>query len=275
MSIEVRPLSPSLGAEILGADLTSDADLAVMRQAFADHGVIAIRDTDLSPDDHIAFAERWGEINVNRFFKPLDSHPSIATVLKEPDQSDAIGEEWHTDHSYDRVPAMGSLLKAVDLPPVGGDTLFASMHAAYMVLSPGFRKMLDGLKAWHSSRHAFGAETEDSEKYRSGRLRRSDAATQDALHPVVITHPLSGRRGIYVNPVFTTHIDGWTKQESDCLLEFLYDHCKKPEFTCRLHWREGTLAIWDNRATWHKALNDYHGHRGLMHRITIEGVPLS
>jgi len=275
MTIDVRPLSPNLGAEILGADLTSDADFDLVRQAFADHGVIAIRNAGLTPDEHIAFAERWGEINVNRFFKPLDSHPRIATVLKEPDHTDAVGEEWHTDHSYDTVPAMGSLLKAVDLPPVGGDTLFASMHAAYRALSPGFREMLDGLKAWHSSRHAFGTETEDSEKYRTGRLQRSDAATQDACHPVVITHPLSGRRGLYVNPVFTTHIDGWSMEESDALLSFLYAHCKKPEFTCRLRWEDGTLAIWDNRATWHKALNDYHGHRRLMHRITIEGVPLA
>lgn len=271
--LQINPLSPAVGAEIVNADLNSDEDFSRIHDAFVKYGIVAIRGTALTPDQHIAFAERWGKININRFFRPTDTHPQIATVLKEPDHTDAIGEEWHTDHSYDTVPAMGSLLKAVELPAVGGDTLFASMHAAYVALSPSFQEMLDGLKAWHSSRHVFGT-IEGSERADTGRVQNPEDATQDACHPLVITHPLSGKRGLYVNPVFTTHIDGWTAAESESLLHFLYGHCAKPEFTCRLRWEAGTVAIWDNRATWHKAVNDYHGHRRLMHRITIDGVPV-
>jgi len=275
MTIEVQPITPSLGAEIFGADLSRDDHFETIRQAFIDYSVVAIHGLDLTPDDHIAFAERWGEINVNRFFKPVDSHPKIATVLKEPDQTTAVGEAWHTDHSYDQIPAMCSILYAIETPEVGGDTAFSSMHAAYMGLSDGMRSMLDGLKAWHSSRHAFGAFVADSEAHESGRLGNTAAATQDALHPVVITHPLSGKRCLYVNSDFTTHFDGWSVEDSAPLLRQLYAHGRQAEFTCRVRWKPGMLGMWDNRATWHKAINDYPGHRRLMHRITVEGCALT
>jgi len=277
MSVVVRPITPTLGAEIYGVDVHNDGHFEEVHKAFVDYSMIAIRDLDLSPEDHLAFAERWGEINVNRFFKPLDGYPRIATVTKEPDQTKAIGEGWHTDHSYDQIPAMCSLLLARETPEVGGDTAFASMNQAYLALSPAMREMLHGLKACHSSRHAFGAtkEVSNSEAAKSGRLGNAELATQDAVHPVVITHPLSGRPGLYVNGDFTTHFEGWTKEESQPLLDFLYDHCTKAEFTCRLRWRTGTMAIWDNRATQHKAINDYPGQRRHMHRITIEGCPIS
>ena len=275
MSIEVKPITPALGADIYGADLSRDDHFEIIHKAFVDHSVVAMHGLSLTPDDHLAFAERWGDININRFFTPVETHPQIATVLKEPGQDRAVGEDWHTDHSYDQVPAMGSLLYAVETPPVGGDTAFVSMNAAYLALSEGFRATLDSLKAWHSSRHVFGEKQTDSETHQSGRLGNAEAATQDALHPLVITQPLSGRRGIYVNRVFTTHIDGWTAEESAPLLKQLYEHCAREEFACRIRWKPGTLAIWDNRATWHKAINDYPGHRRLMHRITIDGVPLS
>jgi len=273
--VEIRPITPVLGAEIYGADLARDDHFEAIHQAFVDYSVVAMHGLDLTPDDHLAFAGRWGEINVNRFFKPVETHPQIAMVLKEPGQSRAIGEDWHTDHSYDQVPAMGSLLYAVETPDVGGDTAFASMNAAYLALSKGMRATLDGLKAWHSSRHVFGTSQTQSESHKTGRLGNAEAATQDALHPVVITHPFSGRRGIYVNSIFTTHFDGWTKEESAPLLQQIYEHCRRAEFTCRIRWKPGTLGIWDNRATWHKAINDYPGQRRLMHRITIEGVPVS
>lgn len=196
-------------------------------------------------------------------------------MLKEKDQKHAIGEGWHTDHSYDQIPAMGSILRAVDMPPYGGDTLFASMGAAYEALSPVMRGFLDGLTAVHSSRHVFGASTTDSEAARSGRLANAEAAKQDARHPVVITHPLSGRRGLFVNPVFTTHIEDLNPDESAAILAMLYDHCRQPEFHCRVRWKAGDITMWDNRATWHKAINDYHGFRRMMHRVTVEGVCLS
>lgn len=273
--MEVRPLTGGLGAEITGADIRNADQFAEIRQAFTDYSVIVLRGQSISPEDHLKFARQFGPININRFFKPVDGHPEIATVLKEKNQKEAVGEGWHTDHSYDQRPAMGSILHALEMPPYGGDTLFASMAAAYDALSPTMRGFLDELSAVHSSRHVFGADTQDSEAAKSGRLGNAKAATQDAVHPVVIKHPLSGRRGLYVNPVFTTHIQGLTSDESTALLEMLYEHCKQPEFHCRVRWRVGDVTMWDNRATWHKAINDYHGFRRLMHRITVDGVALT
>ncbi|RVU21068.1 TauD/TfdA dioxygenase family protein [Methylobacterium oryzihabitans] len=275
----VVPVSPHVGAEIDGIDLSRPLDPAardLVAEALATRGVVFFRDQDLTPEQHVAFAEQFGPINVNRFFRAVDGHPQIAEVRKEADQRAAIGSQWHTDHSYDRIPAKGSVLYAREVPPVGGDTLFASMVAAYDALSPAFKAVLEPLRAVHSSRHVFG---ETSRTVRSGalegRILNPELATQDAVHPVVITHPESGRRALYVNPNFTLGIEGWSEKESAALLGFLYEHARQPEFSCRFQWREGSIAFWDNRATWHLALNDYHGHRRLMHRITIEGSALS
>ena len=273
--MEIRPLTGGLVAEILGADVRDREQYEEIHAAFAKHSVIVLRDQEISPEDHLDFARRFGPININRFFKPVDGNPEIATVLKEKDQKEAVGEGWHTDNSYDQVPAMGSILHAIEMPPYGGDTLFVSMGAAYEALSEPMRRFLDGLTAIHSSRHVFGVSTSDSEAAKSGRLSNADAATQDAHHPVVIRHPLSGRRGIFVNPVFTTHIEGLKPDESAAILNMLYEHCKQPEFQCRVRWQEGDVTMWDNRATWHKAINDYQGFRRLMHRVTVDGVALS
>ena len=256
--MEIIPLTGGIGAEILGADIRRSADFKAIHDAFAKYSVIVLRGQEVEPEDHLAFAQRFGPININRFFKPVEGHPEIAMVLKEKDQTAAVGEGWHTDHSYDQEPASGSILHAIEMPPFGGDTLFVSMGAAYEALSTPMRQFLDGLTAVHSSR-----------------LGNAEAATQDVRHPVVITHPLSGRRGLFVNPVFTTHIEGLSDTESAAILEMLYAHCQQPEFQCRVRWQAGDITMWDNRATWHKAINDYNGFRRLMHRVTVEGVPLS
>ncbi len=276
-SLDIRLAAGAVGAEIHGVDLRQPLDegtFGEIRQAFHDHGVIFFRDQDISPEQHIAFAERFGPINVNRFFTPVAGHPQIAEVRKEPDQKKNIGEVWHADHSYDQVPALGSALLAREVPDHGGDTMFASMGAAFEALSEGMQRMLTGLRAVHSSRHVFGAKGESKNSELGNRLHNADLATQDAVHPVVISHPETGRRCLYVNRSFTTHFEGWTKEESQPLLDFLYRHGERPEFTCRFRWAKGSLALWDNRATWHFAINDYHGQRRLMHRITIEGVAL-
>ncbi|MBI17631.1 MAG: taurine dioxygenase [Proteobacteria bacterium] len=273
-------MTMTLGAEIHGVDLgleVAEDQFNEIRRAFTEFSVIFFRDQHLTPDQHIAFASRWGEINVNRFFKAIDSHPVIAEVRKEPDQETNIGGSWHTDHSYDQVPATGSILYARQVPEIGGDTQFASMYAAYDGLSDGLKRMLEPLRATHSSRHAFGRTAYRIQQYSDDvgdRLGNPDAATQDADHPVVIQHPLSGRKALYVNPGFTIRFSGWSDEESRPLLEYLYRQATKPEYTCRFHWQKNSLALWDNRATWHQALNDYPGQRRLMHRITIEGVPL-
>ena len=277
-SIAVRPVSAAVGAEILGLDLAgtlADATIDAIRHALFQHGVVFFRDQKLTPEQHVALARRFGAINVNRFFKAVDGYPMIAEVRKEPEQVGNIGGGWHTDHSYDQVPAMGSILYAREVPETGGDTLFASMYAAYDACSDGLKKTLEGLQALHSSRHVFGVEAYAGRGDLKGRYLNPDAATQDAVHPVVVRHPGSGRKALYVNSAFTVRFVGWTDEESRPLLQYLYQHAARPEFTYRFQWRAGSLAFWDNRCTWHYALNDYHGHRRLMHRITVEGVALS
>ena len=275
-AIDIRPIAGALGAEIHGIDLGSEISndtFGQIRQVFLDYSVIFFRDQNLSPEQHIAFAERWGNININRFFKALEKYPEIAEVRKEPDQDRNIGRAWHTDHSYDQIPAMASILYAKEVPSVGGDTLYASMHAAYDGLSPGLQHTLEGLSAVHSSRHVFGKDRNEGKA--DNRLGNRDQAKQDALHPMVIRHPSTGRKALYVNGNFTIGIDGWTEEESKPLLEYLYAHAANPEYTCRFRWENGSIAMWDNRVTWHRALNDYPGQLRSMHRITLEGVALS
>ena len=236
----------------------------------ADRGVLFFNDQNLTPSSQLRFAERWGKVNVNRFFTPVEEESRVAMVLKEPQHIGNIGGQWHTDHSYDDIPAMASMLYARELPSRGGDTLFASMYGAYEALSPGMKKKLIGLRAVHSSRHVFGAQ-----KKLGDRFQNADQAVQDAIHPVVISHPESGEPALYVNPNFTLRFDGWTQDESTPILNYLYQIAIRPENTIRYPWSVDTLAIWDNRCTWHYAVNDYHGEKRLMHRVTLEGTRLT
>ena len=278
-TIRVNPLGGALGAEISGIDLNEaipDEQLTEVRQVFGQYAVIFFRNQNLSPENEIRFAKRWGEINTNRFFSSVEGYPQIALVVKEPDQKNNIGGSWHTDHSYDIAPALGSMLFAHEVPVSGGDTVFASMYKAYDTLSDGLKSTLSNLRARHSSAHVFGAaRAANGNDDTVGRIKNPEAATQEAIHPVVISHPETGRKSLYVNPGFTLGFEGWSDEESKPLLEYLYAHAARPEFTCRFQWKAGSIAFWDNRATWHLAVNDYQGHRRMMHRITIEGIPLS
>ena len=278
-TIRVNPLGGALGAEISGIDLNeaiSDEQLTEVRQVFGQYAVIFFRNQNLSPENEIRFAKRWGEINTNRFFSSVEGYPQIALVVKESDQKNNIGGSWHTDHSYDIAPALGSMLFAHEVPVSGGDTIFASMYKAYDMLSDGLKSTLSNLRARHSSAHVFGAaRAANGNDDTVGRIKNPEAATQEAIHPVVISHPETGRKSLYVNPGFTLGFEGWSDEESKPLLEYLYAHAARPEFTCRFQWKAGSIAFWDNRATWHLAVNDYQGHRRMMHRITIEGIPLS
>ena len=273
---------PGVGAEITGVDLKNltDAEFDQIRQAYADHGVIFFRDQDLSEDDHIAFAERWAPINVNRFFASHPDYPQIAMVAKEKDQKDNIGGGWHTDHSYDVEPAMGSILVARELPDSGGDTMFASMYAAYDALDEATRAEIEDLRAVHSAHHIFGSgkgtyyNTTDAGGNRIGNAAAADVLT-DVTHPVVITHPLSGKKALYVNPAFTVKIADLSEEASQELLSRLYAHAMQADFSYRFKWQPGSVAFWDNRSTWHWAKNDYHGQRRIMHRITLEGCALN
>ena len=275
---DIRPSSPAVGAEILGVDLSqplSAEETGDLRAALNEYGVIFFRDQELTPEQHIAFAERFAPININRFFKSVPDYPQIAEVRKEPAQTTNIGGGWHTDHSYDQEPAMGSILLARELPEEGGDTLFANMYRAFETLSPGLQHTLEGMKAVHGSAHIFGTKGVHAKSTEgAGRFGNQQAVGDDVVHPVVIRHPLSGRKSLYVNPSFTLRFENWSVEDSRPLLEHLYRHAARPEFTCRFRWREGSIAFWDNRATWHYAANDYHGERRLMHRITVAGCVL-
>lgn len=276
-----------VGAEITDVDIKSlsDTQFDQIRDTFADHGVIFFRDQDTTEEDHIAFAERFGDINVNRFFAAHPNYPQIALVAKEPDQKDNIGGGWHTDHSYDHEPALGSVLVARELPESGGDTMFASMYKAYDSLPPELKEKIEGRTAIHSGKHIFGEgpdsyyNTSDAGAHEEGTHRIGNAAVAETLtdpeHPIVVTHPLSGKKALYVNPAFTREIVGLEKSESDELLADLYAHVfKGHDFHHRFKWQPGSIAMWDNRSTWHWALNDYQGQRRIMHRITIEGCAL-
>jgi taurine dioxygenase len=275
-TVQVRKLTGGCGAEVLGVDLKamSNRQWDEVQRAFAEHGVIFFRDQKLTPEQHLEFARRWGPSDVNRFFTAVEGYPEIAEVRKEPQQKTNIGGGWHTDHSYDPEPAMGSILLARELPEEGGDTLFANMYRAFETLSDGLKRTLRGLRAVHSSVHIFGAK---ASVYQSGDLKdkfKNPELVGDVVHPVVILHPLSHRESLYVNPAFTVNFEGWSKEDSEPLLKYLYAHASRPEFTCRFRWQEGSIAFWDNRATWHYAANDYHGERRLMHRITVAGCAL-
>jgi taurine dioxygenase len=272
--MNITPVSEHVGAMITDVDLAelSDGDVDQIREAWAEYGVVFFRDQHLSEEQHIEFAERFAEIDVNQFFTAVDGHPQIAEVRKEADQVTNIGGGWHTDHSYDRVPAKGSILLARVTPPEGGDTRFLSVGAAFDDLSDGMKDMLRGLRAHHSNEHIFG-EGGLAAEGTEGRIGNPDGVG-GTTHPVVIHHPDTGRELLYVNLAFTTHFVGWTPEESRPILDFLLTHASEGPYSYQFSWAPGSIAMWDNRSTWHWALNDYHGHRRLMHRITVKGEPL-
>lgn len=274
--MQMTPMAPQCGVEIAGIALRSCTaqQMAAIKAAIYEHGVAVFRDQEFSPEDHIAFAKAWGGIDLNNYF-PLDPRwPEIALVAKAPDQQTNIGGAWHTDHSYDAVPAMGSILVARVLPPAGGDTLFAHMGAAYDALPDDLKAEIEGLQAFHTADHVYKAGGIYAQTDVGQTLRGQDITT-GAVHPVVIRHPHTGRRLLYVNSAFTMHFAGQTRAQSLPLLNRLIDAALLPDNQARVVWRPGTVAIWDNRTTWHNAMNDYHGHAREMHRITLSGEPLA
>ena len=275
MALELRLLGKHVGVEAIGVDLNrlDHAAFDRMKTALAEHGVLFVRDQQLTPEQHIAFARRWGAIDINNYFPANGGHPEIAEVRKSETQTTNIGGGWHTDHSYDQVPAMGSVLLARETPPHGGDTLFSGMAAAFEALSPGLQDTLRSLRAVHSADHIYSHDGIYAQTDQAADLKGHDIRTR-AIHPAVIRHPVTGREILYVNPAFTLYFEGWTREESMPLLGYLYGVGMREEFHCRVQWSPGSLAIWDNRSTWHCAMNDYQGHRRLMHRITISGEPL-
>jgi taurine dioxygenase len=264
--MEVRRIAGALGAEITGVDLSrpSSDELSSIRRVFLEHQVIFFRDQTLDPAQFMAFARSMGNPIEYPFVKGIEGFPEVIEVKKLEHERHNFGGIWHSDTAYLQEPPMGSMLLARELPPYGGDTEFASQYAAYEALSDGMKRLLDGLFAINSSSKA------DVTRTREDRVREY-AQHYEAEHPVVRTHPETGRKALYVNFGHTARFRGMTEAESAPLLEFLFRHQVKLEFTCRFQWRVGSLAFWDNRCTQHNPVNDYHGHRRVMHRITLAG----
>jgi alpha-ketoglutarate-dependent taurine dioxygenase len=270
--IGVEALSPALGAEVSGVDLSrplDDESLDEIRQAFLAHLVIFFRDQSLTPEQYLRFARSMGVPSEYPMVKGMDGYPEITEVVKKEDERVNFGGIWHSDTTYLACPPMGTLLYAREIPPLGGDTLFANMYLAYESLSPGMRRLLDGLTAVNSANKSEAATTRADRR----RDRPGDAGhtLTVAEHPIVRTHPETGRKALYVNPGHTLRITGLHEAESAPILEYLYRHQTRPEFSCRFRWQRDSLAFWDNRAAQHYPLNDYHGHRRALQRITLAG----
>lgn len=271
-NIRVEPIAGALGGEISGVDLAAtvdDATIAEIRRIWLEYGVVFFRDQALSDAQFLAFARSFGTVSEYPFMTGLEDFPEIIRVAKLEHERVNFGGIWHSDTSYLEVPPMGTMLIAREVPPRGGDTLFANMYLAYETLSCGMQHLLDGLAAVNSSAKA------DVSRTREDQLRtnaRSDARGEyTAEHPVVRTHPETGRKSLYVNPGHTVRFRDLTEEESAPLLSYLFAHQVRAEFTCRFRWQPGSIAFWDNRCTQHNPVNDYHGYRRVMHRITLAG----
>ena len=278
--IDVQPISNSVGAEITGVDLgepLTNFAYRKIRKALCEWGVIFFREQNITPDQHLNFGKKFGELHVSKTIPKVPGYPLVGEVRKEPDQTRNIGGNWHSDHTFSEIPPLGSILVARELPDIGGDTLFANMSSAYDKLSKGMKKTLKGLSAVHAKKKALQSSNLSADRQVSTKefKKMADAIQEQFIHPVVAKHPETGRKILYVNPTYTVCFDGWTEQESKPLLSFLFEQGSSPENTCRFHWEDDTVVFWDNRTVWHYALNDYHGERRVLHRVSVGGSRVS
>ena len=269
--LEITPVAGALGAEIRGLDLTrelSAEDYLAIRQLLNEHEVIFFREQDISPASQKALALSLGPLQTHPAYATVEGFPEITILESTPDNPTKI-EAWHADMTFREHPPMASVLKSVIIPPKGGDTLWSSMTAAYEGLSAPMQHFLDGLTAVHDFSHGF----KESLAEPGGRERLADAvaANPPVRHPAIRTHPETGRKVIFVNSLFTTHIEGLPRAESDSILNFLYEHVTTAEYTCRFKWEPHSIAIWDNRSTQHKPINDYFPAHRRLERITVDG----
>jgi taurine dioxygenase len=271
-AIEVRPIAGAIGAEIFGVDLGKEPDqdsIAAIRRAWLQHCVIFFRDQDLPPARFLTFAKQFGKVVEYPFIKGLEDFPEIIPVVKLEHEKTNFGGIWHSDTAYLEAPPMGTMLVAREVPPYGGDTMFANMYLAYEALSDGMKRLLDGLIAINTSAKADVSRTREDRVKES---MRADAKKEYVgEHPVVRTHPETGRKALYLNAGHTLRFKDMSVEESAPMLDYLFRHQVRPEFTCRFAWRPGSMAFWDNRCALHNPVNDYHGYRRVMHRITLAG----
>ena len=266
-TITVEPLSPTIGAEIAGVRMSgdvSDEQIAEIRQALLDWKVIFFRDQDVEVAEHVAFGRKFGELEIHPFTPNREDHPEVV-VIHHDENSKRGQNRWHSDVTWRQEPSLGSILRGCEIPAVGGDTLFADMYAAYEGLPEEIRQKIDDAHAIHSFVHNFGRAM--SEEKRAEYLEQYP----EARHPVVRTHPETGRRGLYVNGAFTTEIEGFEPEESARLLKLLYRQASVPEYQCRFRWQKNSVAFWDNRAVQHYAAFDYHPNVRRVERVTVVG----
>ena len=275
--IEVTKIAGAMGAEIDGVDLSKELDEAVLaeiRGALLDNLVIFFRDQTLTPDSQLAFARRWGQIHLHPFMEGMPSHPEVLEIVKTPADKKNFGGNWHSDQMFSPQPAMGTILYAKEVSSAGGDTLFANLYLAYETLSDGMRRMLDGLRAVSIGDHFKGHDGKSRKDYYADKLsmkvRDPGNVQTTSAHPVVRTHPETGRKALFVGG-HVHRFEDMSEAESEPLIDFLMEHATRPEFTCRFRWRTGSLAFWDNRCTQHFAINDYPAETRIMHRITVCG----
>ena len=268
--IEVAPLSPNIGAEIFGVDLSQplgNRAFSEIHDALMEHQVIFFRDQMMDWDQHKTFGRRFGELHVHPTAPSPEGHPEILNIRGDANSKQVAGQHWHSDVSCDAEPPMGSILHLHEVPVPGGDTMFASMYAAYEALSDTMKSFLDGKQAWHESEHVHGKRYGHKGGVRDG----GENPYPKSLHPIVRTHPVTGRKALFVNCNFTTRIEGLKATESAAILEILYRHIETPEFHCRFPWRNNSVAFWDNRCAQHKALWDYYPQTRHGFRVTVQG----
>ncbi len=274
--ISIRPLTGVCGALIDGLQLSADLSNAAfdaIHQAFLDYGAVFFRGQTISLDDQLAFARRFGALERHPIVEGMDEHPEIIKVVKPEGASAEFGTGWHTDNSFLEQPSMATILLGKKVPLYGGDTLFANQYLAYELLSPGMKKMLAGLTAIHSARYAYTAPQTQA-KYEGKAAMKyqwSESIFDEVEHPVVRTHPETGKKALYVNPMFTTRFKDMTEEDSRPLLDYLFERASRPDLCCRFAWQENSVAMWDNRCLQHYAVDDYRAFERIMFRITISG----
>lgn len=269
---EVEHLTPYIGSKISGLDLSkpilSDT-LAELRKVWLDRKMIYFHDQTLTPEQQLEFTGQFGEVNKYPFLSGIEGYPLVAPVLKLPEETVNFGGVWHSDTTYLETPAAGASLYALEIPPVGGDTIFCNMQTAYEALPQDIKDQVDGLKAVYTSAKPAVSKTRMPRLADSGDSSAPKEFTN--IHPVIRTHPETGERTLFAHEAHTLNIEGWSEEESQPLLNFLYQHARTPEFQCRIRWRVGMVVLWDNRSTHHYPINDYHGYRRLLHRVSLKG----
>jgi taurine dioxygenase len=272
--IQATPVAGALGADITGVDLSKDLDnesFDAIHQALLDHCVIFFKDQDITPEQQLDFAKRFGGIHHHPYMQGMPNHPDIFEILKTETDPHNFGGVWHVDQMFTPKPNMATILYAKEVPEAGGDTLFANMYNAYDALSDTMKDMLSGLKVLCvGDRPGKRSRKERYKELNGVKMNEEDIGVRASEHPLIRSHPETGRKSLFIG----SHVDniaGMTKGESEPILGFLRQHAVKPEFTCRFHWDAGSMAMWDNRCTQHNAVDDYAGHRRRMHRITVAG----